>query len=86
MVIAVGAVGYFEACEENWNLYRNIAQGTTVEAQGTTAIAMGAVGYFKSFLNSSQAPFSSLRPPSVNIPSVLKTPTHKMVRFPKGFP
>ena len=29
------------------NLYKNLAQGTTAKAQGTTAIAVSAVSYFK---------------------------------------
>ena len=33
--------------ELNVKLYWNLAGGTTAKAQGTTAIAVGAVGYFK---------------------------------------
>ena len=33
---------------ENVNLYLNFAEGTTAKVQGTTAIAVGAVGYFQS--------------------------------------
>ncbi len=36
--------------EENVNLYWNFAEGTTAEAQGTTATAVGAVGYFEACL------------------------------------
>ena len=32
---------------ENVNLYKNIAEGTTAKAQGTTTIAVGAVCYFE---------------------------------------
>ncbi len=35
------------SCEEYVNLYWNFAKGTTTKAQGTTAIAVGAVGYFE---------------------------------------
>ena len=31
-------------------LYWNFAEGTTVKAQGTMAIALGAVGYFEACL------------------------------------
>ena len=33
--------------EDIRNLYRNLAKGTTVKAQGTTAIAVGVVGYLE---------------------------------------
>ncbi len=33
--------------EENVNLYWNLAKCTTAKAKGTTAIAVGAVGYFE---------------------------------------
>ena len=34
-------------CEGKVNLYWNFSKGTTAKAQGTVAIAAGAVGYFK---------------------------------------
>ena len=33
--------------EDNLNLYCNFAKGTTAKAQGTAAIAVGALGYLE---------------------------------------
>ncbi len=44
--------------EENVNLYLNFARGTTAKAQGTTAIAVGAVGYFEARLGNLQTEFN----------------------------
>ena len=36
--------------EENVHLYSKLAQGTTAEALGITATAVGAVGYFEAWV------------------------------------
>ena len=39
--------GNWHFYESNVKLYRNLAEGTTAKAQGTTATAVDELGYFK---------------------------------------